>query len=283
MYNHRSPDLPPIIRHLDPDHPKTMSQEESTVHENIAEESKTTDDARNAIADAILRRAEAPTVDEDEERRFARERETRLEFRRLVDPGIARGNTPARFEETLKVLSKIADNLLSDIGNEKYRRFKPTNNLIKKHLVEVKGALEYAVALGFRAEVEHFQPYYTFLDTPKNRDNLRIGASVLTETLERIIQKAEHEKLNRVDPKAVQREIAQKVKMAYEDDRKEKKRRDDIERQAREARARVTASTPIKKGNKTTETDDTSVAASPSPDVGNTSVQEEHKEEVQDE
>jgi hypothetical protein len=50
-------------------------------------------------------------------------------------------------------------------------------------------------------------------------DNLRIGAAVLTETLDRINEKAEHAKLNRVDPKAVQREIALKVKLAYEDDR----------------------------------------------------------------
>ena len=99
---------------------------------------------------------------------------------------------------------------------------------IKKHLVEVKGAIEYAVAvrvlgleyglrtdsdikLGFRAEVNHFQPYYIFMGTPKNQDRLRIGAGVLHETLDRIIQKAEQEKLHRVDPKAVQKEIAQKV------------------------------------------------------------------------
>lgn len=73
--------------------------------------------------------------------------------------------------------------------------------------------------MGFRAEVVNFQPYYTFLATPKNWDNLRIGAAVLKETLDRIREKEEQARLNRVDPKAVQREIAQKVKMAYEDDR----------------------------------------------------------------
>jgi len=50
-------------------------------------------------------------------------------------------------------------------------------------------------------------------------DNLRIGAAVLTETIDRIKEKEEQIKLNRVDPKAVQREIALKVKLAYEDDR----------------------------------------------------------------
>ncbi|KAG8798905.1 hypothetical protein FRC17_007288 [Serendipita sp. 399] len=261
-----------------------MSQEAVTTHEGVVEEVHATDDARNAIAEAILRRSEATTLDDDEERRFARERDTRLEFRRLVDPGIARGNAPATYEETIKVLSKIADNLLSDPENEKYRRFKPTNTLIKKHLVEVKGALEYAVALGFRAEVEHFQPYYTFLDTPRNRDTLRIGASVLSEALDRIVQKAEQDKLNRVDQKALQREIAQKVKLAYEDDRKEKKRRDELERQAREARARAATSPTKGQSSKTTPvvpiTED---SPSPSGDTIGYRAQEEPKDDAEEE
>lgn len=45
------------------------------------------------------------------------------------------------------MLSTIAENLLNDRENEKFRKFKPTNNLIKKNLVEVKGAVEYAVAV----------------------------------------------------------------------------------------------------------------------------------------
>jgi len=136
-----------------------------------------------------------------------------------------------------EMLSTIAENLLKDPENEKFKKFKPTNTLIKKNLVEVKGAVEYAVAMGFRAEVENFQPYYSFVASPRNQDNLRIGASVLKETVDRIKLKEEQERLNRVDPKAVQREIAMKVKLAYDDDRKEKKLRDELERQGREARA----------------------------------------------
>jgi hypothetical protein len=45
------------------------------------------------------------------------------------------------------MLSAIAENLLKDQENEKFRKFKPTNSLIKKNLVEVKGAVEYAVAV----------------------------------------------------------------------------------------------------------------------------------------
>ncbi|PVF96329.1 hypothetical protein CPB86DRAFT_515049 [Serendipita vermifera] len=176
---------------------------------------------RDSIAEAIARRAQPPAAEEEQERRFALERDTRQEFRRLIDPGIARGNTEATLESTLKMLSTIANNLLKEPENEKFKRFKPTNPLIQKNLVDVKGALEFAIALGFRAEVVQFQPYYTFLATPQNQDRLRIGATVLTETLNRIAQKAELARLNKVDPKAVQKEIAEKVKLAYDDDRYE--------------------------------------------------------------
>ncbi len=47
------------------------------------------------------------------------------------------------------MLSTIAENLLKEPENEKFQRFKPTNALIKKHLVETKGALEYAIAVGW--------------------------------------------------------------------------------------------------------------------------------------
>jgi len=197
--------------------------------------------ARMAIAEAIAKRAVSLQPEEEEERRFALERDTRQEFRRLLDPGMARGTAPATLEGTLKMLSTIAENLLKEPENEKFQRFKPTNTLIRKHLVEVKGALEYSIALGFRAEVANFQPFYSFSPTPKNMNNLRIGAAVLKEALDRNAQKVEQAKLNRVDPKAVQREIALKVKLAYEDDRKEKKQRDELEKQVREARAAAAA------------------------------------------
>ena len=41
----------------------------------------------------------------------------------------------------------MSDNLLREPDNPKFAQFKPTNNAIKKRLVDVKGALEYAVAV----------------------------------------------------------------------------------------------------------------------------------------
>jgi hypothetical protein len=41
----------------------------------------------------------------------------------------------------------IAENLLREPDNPKFRQFKPTNTIIKRDLVDPKGALEYAVAV----------------------------------------------------------------------------------------------------------------------------------------
>jgi hypothetical protein len=41
----------------------------------------------------------------------------------------------------------IAENLLREPDNPKFRQFKPTNTIIKRDLVSPKGALEYAVAV----------------------------------------------------------------------------------------------------------------------------------------
>jgi beta-glucosidase/6-phospho-beta-glucosidase/beta-galactosidase len=63
-----------------------------------------TEQARVAIAEAITKRAvPLQPAEEEEERRFALERDTRQEFRRLLDPGIVRGAYPATLEGTLKV------------------------------------------------------------------------------------------------------------------------------------------------------------------------------------
>ena len=71
--------------------------------------------------------------------------------------------------------------------------------------------------MGFRAEVESFQPFYVFHPSPKKLADLRIGASVLEETLDKMEKAREQAKLNRVDPKAAAREVALKVRIAFPD------------------------------------------------------------------
>ena len=44
---------------------------------------------------------------------------------------------------------KIAQNILREPDNPRFRQFKPTNTIIKKDLIDPKGALEYAIAVRF--------------------------------------------------------------------------------------------------------------------------------------
>ena len=59
--------------------------------------------AREAIARAIAERAPTNPRESSDELQYAQERERRVYFRRLVDPGIARGAQPTRYEATLQV------------------------------------------------------------------------------------------------------------------------------------------------------------------------------------
>jgi hypothetical protein len=76
--------------------------------------------ARIAIAEAIAKRAVSLQPEEEEERRFALERDTRQEFRRLLDPGIARGIAPAILEGTLKVCASLVICGKSHIGARRF-------------------------------------------------------------------------------------------------------------------------------------------------------------------
>lgn len=59
--------------------------------------------ARDNIAEAIAQRAREAPIKDDDETRFRLERDSRQEFRRLIDPGIVRGLSDASAEATLKV------------------------------------------------------------------------------------------------------------------------------------------------------------------------------------
>lgn len=58
---------------------------------------------REAIARAIAERAPTNPHENLEEVQYVQERDRRIYFRRLVDPGIARGAQPTQYEATLQV------------------------------------------------------------------------------------------------------------------------------------------------------------------------------------
>jgi PUB domain len=45
----------------------------------------------------------------------------------------------------LQTLLTISENLLREPDNPKFQQFKPTNNIVKRDLVDPKGTLEYAI------------------------------------------------------------------------------------------------------------------------------------------
>ncbi|KAL6309529.1 hypothetical protein BKA93DRAFT_757832 [Sparassis latifolia] len=176
---------------------------------------------------------------------FDHNHEKRQEFRRLIDPGILRPNAREIALEALQTLKQLADNIIKHPNDEKYYKFKPTNSKIKHLLVEPKGTLEYAVALGFHPKVENFQPYYMF--NPRHMSDLRIGSAMLEEALERELSKEERARHAREAEKAASEAAVANIKQAFLDDRRSRAlqaRRERETREAIEAAARRRASLP---------------------------------------
>ncbi|KAJ7283621.1 hypothetical protein C8J57DRAFT_1293078 [Mycena rebaudengoi] len=163
------------------------------------------------------------------------EHELRQKFRRLIDPGILRPNAEQQAVNSLKTLLTISENLLREPDNPKFRSFKPTNTIVKKNLIDPKGTVEYARELGFYPDVQNFQPFYTF--NPRRMDNLRIGAEILREAVNLGSEKEERAARSKKEEKAAADAVAEKIRLAFEDDRKRKLLRDQMEKEQRDARA----------------------------------------------
>ncbi|KAI9001003.1 hypothetical protein BD414DRAFT_404668 [Trametes punicea] len=203
-----------------------------------------------AVAAAIERRlqaerekvaaAQSPTFD-------PRNHEKRQEFRRMIDPGILRPNPRPLALEALQTLLKLAQNIIDHPHEAKYKKFKPTNPTIKRILVDPKGTLEYAVALGFHPQVENFQPYYVFNE--RHMEDLKLGAAMIREALDRELVKEEREQRRRAEEKAAHEAAVAKaliynllVKQAFYDDRKGRALIDERERTTRAVAAANRAS-----------------------------------------
>ncbi|KAH8988575.1 hypothetical protein EDB92DRAFT_1871298 [Lactarius akahatsu] len=170
----------------------------------------------------------------------------RIEFRRLVDPGIIRPNSKEVALRSLHTLSTIAENLLREPENPKFRQFKPTNTIIKRDIVDPKGTLEYVVAMGFRPEVDQFQPYYTF--NGKHLPDLRIGAAILREALQ-TVGKEEDEGLKVRIAKAEEELRIKRAKEAFMEDRRAQALRTERERKIRSQEGVAQAQSPIPGGH----------------------------------
>ncbi|KII95164.1 hypothetical protein PLICRDRAFT_128697 [Plicaturopsis crispa FD-325 SS-3] len=204
---------------------------------NISPEDRNISPEEIAAAAERRNRQHSPVMTEAQR---MREHEKRQAFRRLIDPGILRPNSKEVAMAALNTLSTISQNLLREPGNPKFQQFKPTNSVIKRTLMDPKGTLEYAIALGFRPEVKDFQPYYVF--NARKMEDLRIGSAMLEETLVTEREKEERQKRAKAEEKAAAAAVAQNVKLAFFDDRKTKELQDRRERELRAARAARRAS-----------------------------------------
>jgi hypothetical protein len=136
---------------------------------------------------------------------------------------------------SLKILSKIAENLIREPQNPKFRQFKPTNDTIRRHLIETKGALEYAIEMGFRPEVREFQPLYVWSE--RKGEELHLGAQILQETIGLAEEKSARSQKNAAEAKAAAEAATRNALLAFMDDRKTKMLRDQRDRHNREVRA----------------------------------------------
>ncbi|KAG7449173.1 uncharacterized protein BT62DRAFT_929155 [Guyanagaster necrorhizus] len=192
----------------------------------------------NALREAAERRAQQQSSQRSTAQ-LAAEHERRQTFRRLVDPGIIRPNSKEQAMASIETLLTISKNLLREPENPKFQQFKPTNGIIKRNLMDPKGALEYAIELGFRPEVKNFQPFYTF--NPRHMDSLRIGSAILKEAFDLETEKQQRAARAKKEEKAVAAAAANKVKLAFMDDRKTKLDADQREKALREARLAAAA------------------------------------------
>jgi len=188
----------------------------------------------DVIAAAAERRINPATTSQSTSQINA-EHEKRQVFRRLIDPGIVRPNPAPIALASLQTLLTIAENLLREPDNPKFQQFKTTNQTIKARLMDPKGTLEYAIALGFRAQVQNFQPLYVF--NARKMSDLRIGAAILKETIDLEIEKQERAERSKKEEKSAAEAVVNKVKLAFMDDRKSKMMQDQREREKREIHA----------------------------------------------
>ncbi|KAI0335475.1 hypothetical protein GY45DRAFT_1333495 [Cubamyces sp. BRFM 1775] len=109
--------------------------------------------------------------------------QARQAFRRRIYHDIIEANSgsPQLALQSLQTVLKLAENLLAEPEEPKYRKFRRHNGHIKRLVVDPMGVLQLVVDLGWRDKTIDFETWYVF--TGKNYHNLRVGASVIKEVL----------------------------------------------------------------------------------------------------
>ncbi|RPD67157.1 hypothetical protein L226DRAFT_129438 [Lentinus tigrinus ALCF2SS1-7] len=148
---------------------------------------------------------------------FDEEWSLRQDFRRRIDREIIQGNKPKVAIGSLKMVLRLARNILANPEEDKYRRFKITNCHIKSTIMEPKGVLELMMDLGFRIKAENFESICVY--SSKTYNELRVGSSIIEEILEREVKKQEDEERRQERVKAEAEAHKQKLQAQFLDDR----------------------------------------------------------------
>ncbi|OJT03756.1 hypothetical protein TRAPUB_5578 [Trametes pubescens] len=142
---------------------------------------------------------------------FDNEYEVRQRFRKRIDRDILGTHSDKHAVRSLETVLKLAENILAAPTDPGVRRFKVSNNTIKKLVIEPKGVLQLVV------DVEDFVPYYVFRGN--NVNELRIGASMIKEALVRERKQLEDEKLKHEREEAERKAHEEKIHKNFMDDR----------------------------------------------------------------
>ncbi|KAI0638194.1 hypothetical protein C8Q77DRAFT_416776 [Trametes polyzona] len=176
---------------------------------------------------------------------FDGEYDVRQRFRKRIDRDVLESNrSPALAIRSLEIVLKLAENILEHPTEPRYRRFKISNEKIKKLVVEPKGVLQLVVDLGFREQVVDFEPCYVFRD--KNTNELPVGASMIKEALARERKKVEEENAKRAREEEERKAHEEKIHLQFLDDRQSVAARAQRERHTGYAEVK---GTPRRKGN----------------------------------
>ncbi|KAI1786542.1 hypothetical protein LXA43DRAFT_1099161 [Ganoderma leucocontextum] len=175
------------------------------------------------------------------------EHDKRQAFRRRVDYIIG-ANKPAQAiqlcTQGLCLLNGNQGEFPVNPEEDKYRRFKITNDRVQKTIMVPEGVCDLLVDLGFREkhatqflnaifvdwQAVEYSSYYIY--SAKSHNSLRVGSAIIEEILEREVKKHEEEMQRRQREEEEQKELIEKLHKQFLDDRKSVEARVQRERES---------------------------------------------------
>lgn len=158
------------------------------------------------------------------------DREIRAPFVAILHRQLLGRDIPvSKQQDCVQTLTTLLQNVLQNPEDEKFRKIRCGNKTIRTKVLDVKGALEFLTAAGWRKKVIDFEPYLLLApDTQPSEAQLKtLGAAidVLTGCLKTVAEKAERherEKLLEKEDNNIRREKAKQDIESDIIDRREK-------------------------------------------------------------